>query len=125
MVSLRTSRLALATALLSVSSTMAAINTVKPTLDSGLSLPALTSTEFGCYGSSQGMVWAGNYNYMTSSICQIYCLNLNMAAMGTSAGTDCYCGQYAPPLAAKLDSSKCNVNCTGYGLEMCMFIVVG
>lgn len=119
MVSLRSSRLAAAIVLVSASLTTAIVNTVKPTLASDITLPASTPAAFGCYGSSQGMTWAGNYNYMTSSICQIYCLNLNMPVLGTSAGYDCYCGDYAPPLAAKLDSSECTANCTGYGLEMC------
>jgi len=39
--------------------------------------------------------------------------------MGLTNGNDCYCGNSVPPASSKVDDSKCNVGCTGFGQTKC------
>ena len=76
----------------------------------------------GCYSSAGDMTNIGSYQFQTPGYCQQQCVNAGKAVMGTSNGSDCYCGDQLPADSDKTTDSNCNVKCNGYGQLMCMFI---
>lgn len=73
----------------------------------------------GCYSSAGDMTNLGSYQFQTPGYCQQQCVNANKAVMGTSNGSDCYCGDELPADSDKTSDSDCNVKCNGYGTLMC------
>ncbi len=66
------------------------------------------------------MSFAFSYGFMSSDQCKFECVKQGVDVIGLSAGFDCYCGSTTPPSAAKVDDSKCNMGCSGFGAESCM-----
>lgn len=87
-------------------------------LDPRDSLSAMTSK--GCYSSSNGLTDQGSYTYQTSGYCQPICVKQNKAVLALSGGSDCWCGDTLPPADSKVDDTKCDTSCNGYGSEDCM-----
>lgn len=79
-----------------------------------------TMTYQGCYSASDGLTDQGAYMYQTTGYCQPICVNQNQAVLGLSAGSDCWCGDTLPPASSKVDDSKCDTPCNGFGTVMCM-----
>lgn len=73
----------------------------------------------GCYSSEGSMSMDSTYLYQTKGWCQGICVGKNKAVQATSNGNECWCGDEMPPKSAKVDQSKCNSKCAGYGTEMC------
>ncbi|KAL9126534.1 MAG: hypothetical protein Q9217_004438 [Psora testacea] len=73
----------------------------------------------GCYSSSTGMTSAGYHEFQSSGYCQKECVKRNMAVMGTTKGTDCWCGNLLPPSDSKTSDSTCDSKCSGYGQDAC------
>ncbi|KAF2864195.1 WSC-domain-containing protein [Piedraia hortae CBS 480.64] len=76
-------------------------------------------TYSGCYSSSGSLDDQGPYMYQTSGYCQPICLKKNNAVLGLSGGSDCWCGDTLPPANTKVDDSKCDSPCNGYGSDKC------
>ncbi|KAK5159541.1 WSC domain [Recurvomyces mirabilis] len=76
-------------------------------------------TYAGCFSSSSGLTDQGSYQYQTPGYCQPICVGANHAVLGLSGGSDCWCGDALPPASAKVDDSKCNTPCNGYGQQNC------
>ncbi|KAH9829791.1 cell wall integrity and stress response component 1-like [Teratosphaeria destructans] len=73
----------------------------------------------GCYSSSDGLSSVGSYTYQSSGYCQQQCAGKNQAVLGLTKGSDCWCGESLPEASSKVDDSKCNTPCTGYGQDEC------
>ncbi|KAF2211891.1 hypothetical protein CERZMDRAFT_59383 [Cercospora zeae-maydis SCOH1-5] len=61
----------------------------------------------------------GTYTYQSSGYCSQQCAGKNAGAMATTNGNDCWCGGEIPADSDKVDDSKCNTPCTGYGQDSC------
>jgi hypothetical protein len=81
-------------------------------------------TDLGCYEGFAGMTFAFSFNYMSPDQCKFECINKKMTVLGVSAGFDCYCGLTTPPASAKVDDSKCNMGCAGFGQTSCRLYVI-
>lgn len=75
----------------------------------------------GCFSSSKPMSDQGSDMYQTEGLCQGICVKLKKAVMGTTAGSNCFCGDQLPALDDKVSDSECNTPCNGFGEHMCMF----
>jgi len=73
----------------------------------------------GCYSSSSGLSLNSSYTFNTKGYCQTQCVPIDKAVQATSDGDQCWCGDSLPPSSAKVDDSKCDMTCTGYGPEYC------
>jgi len=72
----------------------------------------------GCYSSSGSLVAADNYLYQTKDWCaQKECSG--QAVIGLTNGNGCLCGNSLPPASSKVDATKCNIGCTGFGTDSC------
>ncbi|KAJ9620936.1 Stress-activated PKC1-MPK1 kinase pathway sensor [Taxawa tesnikishii (nom. ined.)] len=76
-------------------------------------------TYVGCFSSSQPLTNQGSYTYQTSGYCQPICVGKNNAVLGLTGGSYCWCGDEIPAASSKVDDSKCNSPCTGYGQDDC------
>ncbi|KFY91249.1 hypothetical protein V500_04771 [Pseudogymnoascus sp. VKM F-4518 (FW-2643)] len=72
----------------------------------------------GCYNSLPGFTLEHNELYQAASACSTYCVPLGKPIMAIQGG-DCWCGSALPPKADKVDDSKCDLVCPGYGKDMC------
>lgn len=73
----------------------------------------------GCYSSAASMTSVGTYMYQSSGYCSTQCSNKNSPSMALTNGNDCYCGDEIPADSDKVDDTKCNTACTGYGQTNC------
>jgi len=73
----------------------------------------------GCYSSSTGLTRNSSYTFNTQGYCQTQCAPLGYTVLGTTASTDCWCGNTLPPTADKVDDSFCNAPCAGFGDDSC------
>jgi len=73
----------------------------------------------GCYSSADGLTEGGTYLYQSTSYCQQNICTGQQSVMGLTNGNDCFCGNSVPPASSKVDDSKCNVGCTGFGQTKC------
>lgn len=73
----------------------------------------------GCYTSSADMTDLGSYMYQSPGYCQQQCVNQNKPVMGTSGGSNCWCGDLLPASSSKVSDSECSSKCNGYNLDMC------
>lgn len=73
----------------------------------------------GCYSSAANMESVGTYTYQSSGYCSEQCSNQNSGAMATTNGNDCWCGSEIPADSDKVEDSKCDTPCTGYGQDSC------
>ena len=75
----------------------------------------------GCFSSSKPLSDQGSWTYQSPGYCQGRCVQLNKAVMGTTAGSNCYCGDQLPVADSKVPDSKCNTPCFGYDKDSCVF----
>jgi len=73
----------------------------------------------GCYNSHGSLSQNSTYLFNTMGYCQQQCAPLGKAVEATSNGNECWCGDEVPPSSAKVDDSKCDTVCAGYGPEFC------
>ena len=73
----------------------------------------------GCFTSSADMTDLGSYIYQSPGYCQLQCVNQKKAVMGTTMGSDCWCGDLLPASSSKVPDSECNSKCNGYNLDTC------
>ena len=83
--------------------------------DSGLK----TMVSKGCFSSAGGMIDQGSFIYQTAGYCQKLCVNANKAVMGTTKGSNCWCGDLLPDPSSKVSDSECSTPCDGYDKDMC------
>ncbi|KXT16017.1 hypothetical protein AC579_7111 [Pseudocercospora musae] len=103
--------------LLSLFGTMALAS--EPILQKGPPLQKRAQSYKGCYSSSADMSNVGSYTYQSTGYCGEKCTGQSQAVMGLSAGDECWCGGNIPADSDKVDDSKCNSPCTGYGQDDC------
>ncbi|KAK0113771.1 hypothetical protein ONS95_014021 [Cadophora gregata] len=80
---------------------------------------ALERTYQGCYSSSTGMTLNSTQEYNSRGSCGDPCYGMNSATFAMTNKNFCYCGDTLPPASTKVDDTKCNINCPGYGTESC------
>jgi len=73
----------------------------------------------GCYSSSTGLSKNDTYQFQSKGYCQQQCVPQDSPVQATSNSDECWCGDSVPPSSSKVDDSKCDGPCTGYGVEMC------
>ena len=73
----------------------------------------------GCYSSAGDMTDLGSYTYQSPGYCQQQCVNQNKPVMGTTQGSNCYCGDLLPNSSDQVSNSQCNSPCNGYDQDMC------
>ena len=73
----------------------------------------------GCFTSSADMTDLGSYTYQSPGYCQQQCLNQNKPVMGTTMGSNCWCGDVLPASSSKVSDSECSSKCNGYNLDTC------
>ncbi|MCJ1224111.1 hypothetical protein MMC12_000754 [Toensbergia leucococca] len=76
-------------------------------------------TPEGCFSSSSPMQDQGSYEYQSSGYCQKICVTLGKAVMGTTMGSNCWCGDELPPADSQVSDSECNTPCYGYNKANC------
>lgn len=105
-----------------LSSPVAAQTETTPTTtaaDASSSSGAKAITTLGCYSKPDPLTSQGTYTFQSSGYCQGVCVALNKAVMGTTGGSDCYCGDELPALDVEVDSSNCQTPCDGFGTQNC------
>ena len=76
----------------------------------------------GCFSSSGDLVSNGTVQWNSKSGCaHDICFVDNFTVAGTTGGNQCFCGNHYPSENDRVDDSKCNVGCSGYGLQACMW----
>ena len=73
----------------------------------------------GCFTSSAGMTDLGSYTYQSPGYCQQQCVDQNKPVMGTTKGSNCWCGELLPASSSKVSDSECSSKCNGYNLDTC------
>ena len=73
----------------------------------------------GCFTSSADMTDLGSYTYQSPGYCQQQCVNQNKPVMGTTMGSNCWCGDTLPASSSKVSDSECSSKCNGYNLDTC------
>ena len=73
----------------------------------------------GCFKTSAGMTDLGPYTYQSPGYCQQQCVNQTKPVMGTTMGSNCWCGDLLPPASSKVSDSECSSKCNGYNLDTC------
>ena len=73
----------------------------------------------GCFTSSADMTDLGSYIYQSPGYCQLQCVNQKKSVMGTTMGSDCWCGDLLPASSSRVSDSECNSKCNGYNLDTC------
>ncbi|KAF6219316.1 hypothetical protein HO133_005141 [Letharia lupina] len=61
----------------------------------------------------------GSYMYQSPGYCQQQCVNQTKAVMGTTLGSNCWCGDLLPASSSKVSDSECSSKCYGYNLDTC------
>ena len=79
-----------------------------------------TYTYQGCFSSSKPLADQGSWTYQSPGYCQGLCVKLQKAVMGTTDGSNCFCGDQLPVANSKVSDSKCNTPCFGYDKDNCM-----
>lgn len=94
----------------------AAVALLAPSLVDGASY-AVGKT--GCYSKLPGFTKTFTEQYQAASACSTRCVPLGKPIMAIQ-NEDCYCGSALPPKSNKVDDSKCDKKCPGFGEDMCM-----
>ena len=76
----------------------------------------------GCFSSSGDMTNLGSYTYQTPGYCQQQCVNQNKPVMGTTMGSNCWCGDLLPVSSSKVSDSECSSKCNGYPQDTCKLL---
>ena len=82
---------------------------------------ALERTAQGCFSSSTGMTLNSTQEYNSRGSCGDQCYAINSATFAMTDRNLCYCGDVLPPSSTKVNDSKCNINCPGFGSESCKY----
>lgn len=87
------------------------------------SLPFLASLAFaqtsrGCYKIDSSLSSLGSYAYQSTGYCLTQCSGSRSAVFALTAGDQCLCGN-SLPAGGSVDSSNCNIACTGYPSDNC------
>ncbi|XP_037814712.1 xylosyltransferase oxt [Lucilia sericata] len=82
------------------------------------------NTQLGCYRDEKEFRLLSGYfiNFKSSNTpdkCVQLCLQSGFPYAGVQYGSECFCGVDAPPVAAKLADSSCNMKCSGDQHEIC------
>ncbi|PVH87936.1 hypothetical protein DL98DRAFT_632169 [Cadophora sp. DSE1049] len=80
---------------------------------------ALERTAQGCFSSSTGLKLNSTQEYNSRGSCGDQCYAMNSATFAMTNRNLCYCGDVLPPASTKVDDTKCNINCPGFGSESC------
>ena len=78
----------------------------------------------GCFSSSGDMTDLGSYTYQTPGYCQQQCVNQNKPVMGTTMGSNCWCGDLLPVSSSKVSDSECSSKCNGYPQDTCKLMSI-
>jgi cell wall integrity and stress response component len=84
----------------------------------------------GCYSKTGSLQKKSSNAHQSSGVCHTTCSKLvvdgitGYSVMGMTKSTDCYCSQTFPNSEFKVDNSKCDQDCPGYGKETCTFVVI-
>ena len=73
----------------------------------------------GCFISPGNMQDLGGYIDLSPVYCQILCVTRDKPVMGTSQGSDCWCGSMVPALSSKVPDDECNSKCFGDRADTC------
>ncbi|KAL8797569.1 MAG: hypothetical protein Q9195_000386 [Heterodermia aff. obscurata] len=73
----------------------------------------------GCFSSSKPLSDQGSWTYQSPGYCQGLCVKLQKAVMGTTSGSNCFCGDQLPVASSKVSDSKCDTPCFGYDKDNC------
>lgn len=82
------------------------------------------NAQLGCYRDEKEYRLLSGYfiNFKSSNTpdkCTQLCLQSGFPYAGVQYGSECFCGADAPPEAAKLPDSSCNMKCSGDQHEIC------
>jgi len=91
----------------------------QPTNAPGAGLGVGQIQDMGCYGSAPNFIEAGFYIYQSDGWCEDWCARNHYKVAANSNGSDCWCGTSLPSDTEKIDSTKCNTPCNGYGDKDC------
>ncbi|KAL5354318.1 Protein SLG1 [Pseudogymnoascus australis] len=72
----------------------------------------------GCYSKIPGFAKTYTEQFQAASACSTRCVPIGKPFMAI-LNEDCYCGSALPPKSNKVDDSKCDKICPGYGPDMC------
>ena len=61
----------------------------------------------------------GPYTYQSPGYCQQKCVDQTKPVMGTTMGSNCWCGDLLPASSSKVSDSECSSKCNGYNLDTC------
>ena len=73
----------------------------------------------GCFTSPADMQALGSSDNQSPEYCQQKCVNLNKPMMGTSQGSDCWCGDLLPASSSRFSDAGCSSKCNGYEIATC------
>lgn len=101
-----------------------AVATVLPLFGAFTSVMAQTSglktmTYKGCFNSAGGMTDLGSFTFQAPGYCQQQCVDQNKPVMGTTKGSNCWCGDLLPDPDSKVPDSECSSSCDGYDKDYC------
>ena len=85
-----------------------------------LPLPKMNAlTNIGCFDDPTPLLDYGPWTFQSSGNCQPICYELGLPVMATSGGTNCWCGEYLPPVKAAVANDTCSTTCSGFNKEFC------
>lgn len=105
----------LSTAAADTSSASKIVSIAEPTT----TLPANAMQTIGCFQTGVPLEDHGFGQFASPGKCQLICLQLGKNILGLSEGTNCWCGDYAPPESTKTDNSSCSTGCNGDKTSIC------
>ncbi|KAH8888507.1 hypothetical protein GQ53DRAFT_240723 [Thozetella sp. PMI_491] len=74
----------------------------------------------GCFSSNSSLVYTATPDWNSKDSCATTtCKAAGFKVAATTQGKLCYCGDTYPPESARVDDSKCDVECGGYGWDAC------
>lgn len=80
-------------------------------------------TPKGCFSSSDPMTDQGSWTFQSPGYCQKICVDQNFPVMGTTKGSNCWCGKLLPASNSKVSDSKCSSSCNGYPSDSCKLFI--
>jgi cell wall integrity and stress response component len=78
-------------------------------------------TYLGCFSSAGSLESQGLYTYQSSGYCTQICWKQSMTVAATGQGSECLCGNVPPASADLVPDSNCNMPCSGYPVQSCMY----
>ncbi|KAI8964918.1 hypothetical protein F5Y11DRAFT_59296 [Daldinia sp. FL1419] len=73
----------------------------------------------GCFNSPTNLQFNRTHPYQSRGLCGNLCDEANQPVMALTKGTDCFCGQSAPPAEDAVADSLCDSPCSGFAMDMC------